>query len=268
MDNMRIGCKKDKFDERDYKYEISWISYLWINIQFLFYSVFSKTYDSIKITPQVDLRKSMPPIYDQGNLGSCTANAIGATDHYRMIIDKKIAFMPSRLFIYYNERAIEGTIDKDSGASLRDGIKTLAKQGVCPEAMWPYNVPAFKDKPSQICYTEALKHQAIKYQRINGTSLTSLKYCLQKGNPIVFGFNVYESFYSIGKNGIMPLPKSNEVCDGGHAVVIVGYDDKNKMFVVRNSWGSSWGDNGYFYMPYSFATSGECHDFWVITTIE
>lgn len=265
---MQLGCNKDTPDPRDYEYKPNWFQKVWIDIKFFFIMLFSKTYTDINIKPTVDLREKMPLVYNQGNLGSCTANAIGGVDHSLMIKRNKNIFMPSRLFIYYNEREIEGNVNKDSGASLRNGIKSLAKQGVCPEYMWTYNIKAFTQKPTKECYEEALKHQAIKYERINNESLSTLKYCLQQGNPIIFGFNVYDSFFDISGNGIMPIPEKSEKKHGGHAVIIVGYDDKNKYFIVRNSWGHWWGDKGYFYMPYKYATSDECHDFWVITEIE
>jgi C1A family cysteine protease len=237
--------------------------------------------------PSADLRKLCPPIYDQKCLGSCTANAIAAAIEFEQIKQKKKnAFMPSRLFIYYNERVMEGTVASDSGAQIRDGIKSVAKKGVCPEAEWPYIIGTcketgydangepiydigtkFREQPAKACYDDALKYQVLEYHRITKT-LPQLKSCLAEGFPFTFGFTVYESFYNIGKDGIMPLPANNEQRLGGHAVMAVGYDDKKQVVTVRNSWGPDWGDKGYFYMPYSFITSGNCSDFWTIRTVE
>ncbi len=234
-----------------------------------------------------DLRKKCPPVYNQECLGSCTANAIAAAVEFEQIRqNKKDAFMPSRLFIYYNERAKEGTVNSDSGAQVRDGIKSLGKQGVCPEKEWPYAVGTckvlsydssgnpvydtgtkFKQKPSASCYKDALKYEATQYQRVTNV-LPQLKGCLAEGYPIVFGFTVYESFYNIGSNGIMPLPASGEQVVGGHAVLAVGYNEAKQLFIVRNSWGTAWGANGYFYMPYAFITSNNCNDFWTIRIVK
>lgn len=219
----------------------------------------------------VDLRPFDPPIYDQKNLGSCTGNAVGGVFHFDELKQKLAdAFMPSRLFIYYNERVLDGTApDDDAGSEIRTGIKTIAKQGVCSEALWPYVIRKFSVKPTDKCYAEALKHRAIKYMRVE-QNLAALKACLAEGYPIVFGFNVFESFESeeVAKTGIVPMPAPNEKNVGGHAVVLVGYDDEKKWFIVRNSWGVGWGDKGYFYMPYDYITDNKlCDDFWTVRLV-
>jgi C1A family cysteine protease len=223
-----------------------------------------------ELPKQVDLRSDCPEIYDQGQLGSCTANAIGAAFQYQ---DKKQGggdFIPSRLFIYYNERVIEDTVDTDSGAMIRDGIKSLAKLGVCPETMWPYDIPKFRDKPGDDSYTEALEHQALVYRRIV-PRLHQMQGCLASGTPIVFGFSVYESFETqeVARTGIVPLPPRGEQLLGGHAVLAVGYDDNTQRFLVRNSWGTGWGMDGYCTMPYGYLTDPQlAQDFWAIYTVE
>ena len=142
----------------------------------------------------VDLSSGCSAVEDQGNLGSCTANAlVGALE----FLEKKnnVPFTDmSRLFIYYNERVIEHSVDSDSGAMIRDGIKTLKKQGACSEKIWPYTIAKFKVKPSPVCYKEALDHQITSYERI--LTLDQMKTCLADGYPFVFGFTVYESFES------------------------------------------------------------------------
>ncbi len=220
---------------------------------------------------RVDLRSKCPAIYDQGQLGSCTANAIaGALEFDQLKQRMKGPFTPSRLFIYYNERVIEGTVESDSGAMLRDGIKTVAKQGACPEKSWPYKIGRFRAKPSRPCYTEAKRYQAIQYMRVAQT-LGQLKGCLAEGFPFFFGFAVYESFEAakVARTGHAPMPKAREAFLGGHAVLAVGYDEQRERFICRNSWGSKWGMRGYFTLPFPYlAQPSLARDFWTIRLVE
>lgn len=219
----------------------------------------------------VDLRKGdflSFPIYDQGNLGSCTANAIGAGFHFDQLKQGLKDFVPSRLFIYYNERATEGSIGEDSGAYIRDGIKSVNQQGVCSESLWPYAEAKFTVKPSDACYTDALKYKCLEYARVSQT-LDDMRACLSAGLPFVFGFTVYDSFYNLTETGEMSMPTWGDSIVGGHAVLCVGYDDERQMFVVRNSWGDSWGDNGYFYMPYAYLSDPNlASDLWVMRNVD
>jgi len=218
-----------------------------------------------------DLRPSCPSVYDQGQLGSCTANAIAAAHEFEQMKQaSRGAFTPSRLFIYYNERVIEGTVMQDSGAALRDGIKTTVKQGACPERQWPYVIARFTRRPSAPCYAEALRHQVVAYLRLPGI-LAQMKGCLFSGYPFVFGFSVYESFESrnVARTGLVPMPSPRERLLGGHAVMAVGYDDETRRFIVRNSWGSRWGRAGHCFMPYEYLTEpGLAADFWTIRLVE
>jgi C1A family cysteine protease len=218
----------------------------------------------------VDLREQCPKeIYDQGQLGSCTANAIAGAFEFDLLKQELADFMPSRLFIYYNERVKLGTVDVDSGAMIRDGIKSVSKQGVCTEVSWPYDIAKFTDQPPKVCYDEALGNRSTSYQRVTRT-LGQLKGCLAAGYPIVFGFRVYESFESpeVARTGVVPMPQASEQALGGHAVLAVGYDDASGRFLVRNSWGSGWGQNGYFTMPYAYLTErGLSSDFWAILRV-
>ncbi len=224
-----------------------------------------------KLPKRVDMRKQCPPVYDQGQLGSCTANAIGAALEFDQMKQKKEAFTPSRLFIYYNERVMEGTVHSDSGAQIRDGIKTVAKQGACREdPTWPYKIGKYDAKPPKPAYVEGKEHQAIRYLRLT-QALSQLKGCLASGFPFVFGFAVYESFESaqVSKTGHAPIPKANEAFLGGHAVTAVGYDEAKQWFTVRNSWGSDWGMDGYFTMPYPYLLQPSLSgDFWTIRRVE
>ncbi len=219
---------------------------------------------------RVDLREHCPEeIYDQGRLGSCTANAIGCAFEFDLLKQQLTDFMPARLFIYYNERAMEGTVGTDSGAMIRDGIKSVATQGVCSEDSWKYDTGRFAEKPSKECYTEALTHQGTSYQRVTRVP-NQLKGCLASGYPFVFGFTVYESFESdeVARTGVVPMPAADEKPLGGHAVLAVGYDDASQRFLVRNSWGSGWGDGGHFTMPYAYLTDrGLASDFWTIRQV-
>ena len=244
----RYGWQRDLPDGRDYLYAAA----------------------PAPLPVKVDLRSQCPPVYDQGQLGSCTANAIAAAIQFDRIKQKISDFIPSRLFIYYNERVMENSVASDSGAQIRDGIKSVAKQGDCPETEWPYVITKFKIKPPAACYSEAVKYKAVSYQRVT-QSLAQLKGCLAAGWPFVFGFTVYQSFESatVAKSGHAALPKSGESVVGGHAVASVGYDDAKQWFIVRNSWGAGWGMKGYFTLPYAYVTDNNlASDFWIIRVVQ
>ncbi len=230
---------------------------------------YGAVYRVAALPPSADLRSICPPVENQGNLSSCTGNAlVGALEILE--IKDEVPFQDlSRLFIYYNERVIEHSVRADDGAAIRDGIKTLVKQGVCTEKKWPYTPSKVFTKPPKACYTEAAKHQIISYQRIQ--TLDEMRACLADGFPFVFGFSVYESFESpeVAKTGILGLPTPGERQIGGHAVVGVGYNDADKRFTVRNSWGADWGQGGYFTIPYDYLDNRNLSDdFWTIRRAE
>lgn len=244
------------------QHQFGWIPDLPDHRDYLFSAVYGVT---LKLPTSIDLRSTCSPIEDQKKLGSCTANAlVGALE----FLERKdgVPFTNlSRLFIYYNERVIEHTVTSDSGAQLRDGIKTLAKQGVCPEKNWPYVITKFKTKPPKTCYTEASSHLITSYQRVQ--TLADMRSCLAAGYPFVFGFTVYNSFESnqVASTGIVPMPAPGEGVAGGHAVVAVGYNDSDKRFIARNSWGTTWGQQGYFTIPYDYLTNPQlAGDMWTI----
>ena len=219
----------------------------------------------VTLPSKADLRSLCPPVQDQGDLGSCTAHALTGAVEVLETIDKLPVTMMSRLFVYFNERVIEHTVNQDAGAQLRDGIKALAQWGVCHETDWPYNPPAFTKNPNCLAFKNAAQHKITSYQRL--VTLSDLKACLAAGFPFVFGFTVYESFESpdVAKTGVVPLPGPDERCLGGHAVLGVGYDDFTSCFIVRNSWGPSWGQQGYFMIPYTYlANQNLATDFWTI----
>jgi C1A family cysteine protease len=223
------------------------------------------------LPPRVDLRTACPPVYDQGALGSCTANAIAAAlefDQMKQALGD--IFAPSRLFIYYNERVIEGTVDEDAGAMIRDGMKRVAKEGAPHERLWPYVISKFRTKPAPASYKDAAKHPAVLYQRLV-QHVSQFQACLAAGYPFVFGFAVYESFESgaVAKSGRVPMPKRTERQLGGHAVLGVGYDVPKRVFIVRNSWGEGWGMQGYFTMPFDYLfDSNLCDDFWTVKLVQ
>jgi C1A family cysteine protease len=212
-----------------------------------------------QLPDSVDLRPQDSPIEDQTTIGSCTANAICGNIQFI-----QPGFTGSRLFVYYNERAIEGSTDTDSGAQISDGIESVTTSGICSESEWPYDVNQFTVKPPINCYTDAKKDVLSQYLMINGVQ--EMKSCLAQGFPYVFGFSVYESFESdsTAATGIMTTPGQNEECLGGHAVMAVGYIVINgiKYFIVRNSWGTGWGDKGYFYMPEEVMTNVNMASDW------
>ena len=239
----RYGWKVQKPDHRDLKFKL--------------------IRRDIQLPQLVDLRPFCSAVENQGNLGSCTANALVGNLEFVELKDKVPYEEKSRLFIYYNERDIEGTTDQDSGAEIRDGIKTLAKDGCCSESEWAYDVSQFAVQPPFQCYIDAKQHRITNYYGLE--TQDEILNCLASGFPVVVGISVYESFESadVAKTGIVPIPDLNEQLQGGHAVLIVGYDLQKKIYIVRNSWGADWGDKGYFYLPFEYLnTLGS--DFWTI----
>jgi C1A family cysteine protease len=245
------GWRRDNPDQRDHIYQVI---------------------AGTPLPPEVDLRPKMPPVYDQGQLGSCTANAIAAHLDYDREHQQEQIITPSRLFIYYNERLIESSVGYDSGATIRDSIKSIVKFGACPESEWTYDISQFATVPSASCYTNARKYEGITYQRIQ-RSVNVIKQVLARGLPFVIGFAVYDSFEGneIATTGLMPMPAPTEGVLGGHAVLVVGYTTKNgaPYWICRNSWGSNWGDQGYFYMPQAYMMdSNLVDDLWVLKTVK
>jgi C1A family cysteine protease len=232
----------------------------------------------VTVASKVDLRTSgfLPAPYDQGQLGSCTANAIGGAYEYEQKRQGLSDFMPSRLFIYYGEREIEGTIPQDAGAEIRDGMKVAATLGVPHETLWPYDEKRFAVKPPKKAYTDAKKHQCLTYARVD-VSPMGIKTALSALTPVVLGFSVYQSFEDVGSDGLVPIPNiKKEKMLGGHAVLCVGYQNMKGAnrkaadhAIIRNSWGSDWADGGYCYMPLAWlATTTHADDFWAIQSVE
>lgn len=257
------GCHRDHYDPEEV------------------YKVFSEAHnEAVKSTPKVDLRnRYMPPVYDQGQLGSCTGNGLSAAYAYQYYYEHDkdapsvaFDFIPSRLFIYYNERVPEGTVGQDSGATIADGIKVISSVGVCDEKVWPYDIAKYTEKPPETAYEEASKNKCYQFKRVVPNA-HGLKTALAAGTPVVIGFSVPASFEEVGPDGIF-RPRPREQILGGHCVVACGYnDDKHAdghdgFLLIRNSWGTGWGVEGYCWMPYSFANAGFISDAWVISEVE
>jgi C1A family cysteine protease len=249
---LKYGWKRDLPDKRDHKFTLELVSFI----------------DCLN-TIRCDLRTNCPEIYNQGGLGSCTANAIGCAIQYDEIKQKLESNIPSRLFIYYNERDMEGNIHSDTGASIRDGIKSINNIGYCNENQWPYIIEKFDTKPDEKCYEYASQHKSLSYKRVSQNEKT-IKTALNLGFPVVFGISVYESFETedVSKTGIVPIPGDDEKLLGGHAIVLVGYDCEKRLFTFRNSWGEGWGDKGYGYLPFEYVLNPDlADDFWTVTKI-
>lgn len=221
--------------------------------------------ETLPIPDTMDLRSVMPPVQDQGEVGSCTAHAAVAVLEHNMIV-QQIPFIPrSRLFAYFNARAAEGAQDGDNGATLRDMVSSLASFGVCNEDIWPYDTNQVLVKPTDTCYASAAPNKIRLYARLN--TLDDMLTCLAAGHPFIFGFTVYESFESdaVAASGLLSLPALSESAVGGHAVCAAGYDRIKKLLLVRNSWSPAWGQGGYFWMPFDYATNRNLSDdFWTI----
>ena len=240
-----LQWRQDKPDNRDYKYSLTTPS-----------------------TPNtIDLRPYCSPIENQGNLGSCTGQAIaGAIE----LLNKRNGKHKdiSRLFIYYYERLLLGTVNYDSGAYIRDGIKATNHYGASLESHWPYNIKKFRQEPIKEAKEDALNRKVTRYERIE--DFNGCIDALSNGYPVIIGFHVYTSFISntVARTGNMPYPNTRrERLLGGHAVLLVGYNKTKKVFIARNSWGTSWGAKGYFYMPFDVIKPNMSSDYWIIKSV-
>ena len=225
------------------------------------------------------------PVFDQGQLGSCTANVIAsAMMFHRNKMRQLPSFIPSRLFIYFNSRVALNTANFDSGAQLRVALKTAAKLGACHEALWPYDATSPEDEnspfthdmkagqvPPPQAYLEAQNFQITRFQRV-GRDLASLRGCLAEGFPFAFGITLFKSFWDAADQplttaAIPDLKLDDE--DGRHAALAVGYDDDRQVFIVRNSWGAAVQDEGHFFLPYAYMLNPDlCADYWTIRSVE
>lgn len=221
---------------------------------------------------KVDLRPMMPLVFDQGPLGSCVAQASVAAFMYayKKQTQRDCPVM-SRLFVYYNARALENSIKSDDGCQIRDAVKQLVKLGAAPEDEWQYVISNFAVKPPKKAFDHALDNQLVLYSSV-AQSEYALENTLAIGFPVVCGIMLYDSFESeeVAKTGIVPMPNvKKEHGLGGHAVLIVGYDKVNRLFLMRNSWGDDWGMGGYFTIPYEYILNPKLtSDFWQLSMVE
>jgi len=220
--------------------------------------------DSTVLPNIKDLRALCSVIEDQGTIGSCASNAtIGAIE----ILINKLGHTYedlSRLFVYYNARTLDGSIANNNiayGSTLRNNIKTCVDIGVCTEALWPYTTMLWNILPNCDAYTDAIRHRVTDYYRLDNND--NIEYALAEGNCVIFGIQLYTEFETIGSDGIVPDPITNSVALSGHAMTIVGYNKDTRYYTVRNSWGTSWGDNGYCYISYDYLHS-QSWDLWII----
>lgn len=234
------------------------------------------------IAASVDLRPWCSPIEDQGQLGSCTANAgVGMLEYFQRRAYGEY-LDASRLFLYKATREFLG-MTGDSGAFLRSAMGAMRLFGVCPEKYWPYDVTAYDNEPPAFCYSYAKEYAAVTYYRLDPAgvdadkALENIKTQLAANLPSMFGFTVYASISDVSATGAIPMPAPHESTVGGHAVMAVGYDDGKQVthpsthesttgaLLIRNSWGTAWGEAGYGWLPYAYVTSHLAEDFWVMT---
>ena len=220
-----------------------------------------------KINPHTAWEEFKPPARDQSAEGSCTGHGNTGACKFLELKDGMPFVDLSPQFLYHNSLKADGQriVLWDRGSQIRTGIKCLAKQGVCTEALWPYKAGDFKRTPSKAAYKDAMNRQISEYFRLN--TLDEMRACLSDGFPFVFGFTVYESFESeqVAKTGIVPMPGKNERVLGGHCVWCYGHDDPTRYFLCQNSWGKDWGMDGSFKLPYGMLSDRNISDdFWTV----
>jgi C1A family cysteine protease len=206
----------------------------------------------IELPEYLDLRENDSTIENQGSIGSCVANAIATA--YELMVRKlypdKFAEL-SRLFIYYNSRLFNNSIKEDSGTYIRDGLKSASRYGICSENLWPYIVDNFDKQPSPKCYVDASQRLITRYEVLY--TLRDMLEIINDQRPIIVSMYIYRGFMNMDvMKSVVRMPNDSEQNIGSHAVVLVGYDLKRQLFLAQNSFGTSWGDNGYFWIPFEY----------------
>lgn len=255
--NKKYGWRRSLPDPRDYKYTLP-------------------VHTMIDLPNKFNLIDKCPPVWDQGELGSCTAHGACFVYKFNQEQEKLTDYDPSRLYVYYNTRVIEGTVDSDSGAEIRNAIKSIVQYGVCRNDLMPYDIKKFTQKPSDAAYQNGKLHHATEYARVP-QDIQHIKTILAvQQRPIVFGFSVFSNFESdeVARTGKLNLPSPDDSMEGGHCVAIVGYDDTidGGVVFIRNSWGNKWGlpeYPGYFTMPYKYVLNPDlADDFWFVSNVQ
>lgn len=218
----------------------------------------------------VDLRAVCPPVEDQGKTGSCVANAIvGALEVHQRKANLPVTDL-SRLFLYYNARALAKRENEDCGSFIHHGMAALMAFGVCEERMWPYLEPMFTTQPTLACYENATRYEAVQFARTPRGAGTMA--ALAQGFPVAFGISLPGNcLFSVGADGVVPWPEQlpNPGQPSGHAMLLVGYDMTREAYLVRNSWAATWGDQGYCWIPFKMMDAWSQPDhFWAIGAIE
>jgi C1A family cysteine protease len=225
-----------------------------------------------RLPAKVDLRSYMTSIENQGNTNSCVANAVAGA--YEYLVKRHLgeeAYDVSRLFIYYNARYL-GQIEEDEGCIIQDAIEGLKQYGACSEETWSFEEEIVNEEPHEEAYDEAAQFVVESVKQVP-LDLQAWKSALAEGNPIVFGIALYKSFDNHRKKGLVPMPSDTEAgreSHGGHAMLCVGYSDHDQVFIVRNSWGEDWGDQGYCYIPYDYLINPKFNDgdSWIIQRLD
>ena len=216
-----------------------------------------------------DLRPDCPEVYDQLATQSCTGNSGAFLVHFDLLREHGEAAAPSRLFPYYNARALEGTESLDCGACYRDIFRAMGKKGICSEEHWPFDPDQVTTAPDDAAYEAAAQLLVKSYHRV-GQSADLIRSVLASGLPVGCGITVYESLESdqVASSGVIPLPSTSEAKLGGHAVALVGFDHARQVFLLRNSWGKKWGMDGYAWIPYGYVLNPHlASDFWKIEAV-
>ncbi|MDD3118368.1 MAG: C1 family peptidase [Victivallales bacterium] len=225
---------------------------------------------AVALPSAVDHRAELPPVWQQGEVGSCFAHAGCAAMSQVIHRESGAIVTPSRLCLATTTRFREGTLSSDSGATLRGTIKTMVKIGVPPESLYPYDIAGYYTLPPQSVLDAAEKWQTLGYYRIaaDHAAPARIRQALAAGFMVMIGVAIYESLLSdaVVRTGIVSLPRSGEEMMGGHAMAVVGYD--HDRMIVRNSWGAEWGDKGHCLMPEAYFAGDMLWDAWVISRSE